>query len=294
VRSMTGFGRGAVEEGEVRFAATVQSWNHRHVDLQIRLPEDLRELESEARARIQAAIARGRVELQLRREAGQESGAPTFVLDGAGVEGLLAAAEPWIARGVISAQWTLGELGRSPFVVRREAVPAVGPGERLAALAAIDRALEELAVDRTREGAAALATLESAARELATLVAELRASRADWVSRVESKLRERLAELLPGGASELPPERLAQEVVLLAERSDVAEELDRLESHLAAFGEVLAGPGPHGRRLEFWSQEVLRELNTLGSKAREASVTALIVEAKVINERIREQVQNVE
>jgi uncharacterized protein (TIGR00255 family) len=119
--------------------------------------------------------------------------------------------------------------------------------------------------------------------------------RRDQISgRIESSLRARLDELLPGGSAAVPPERLAQEVVLLAERSDVREELDRLRAHLEHFAEVAAADGPVGKRLEFLTQEIQRELNTLGAKSRDTETTRRVVDAKVACEQLREQIQNVE
>ncbi|MGH7338049.1 MAG: endoribonuclease YicC domain-containing protein, partial [Myxococcota bacterium] len=103
-----------------------------------------------------------------------------------------------------------------------------------------------------------------------------------------------LERLLPGAAHAVPPERLAQEIALLVERSDVEEELERLRGHLVAFQEAIDSPGAHGRRLDFLAQEIQRELSTLGAKARDLELTRLVVDAKLVNEQLREQIQNVE
>jgi len=293
IRSMTGFGRGSAGEGDGGWVVTVQGWNHRHADLQIRLPDDWRELETELRARAQARVARGRCEVQFRR-AGAAAEPVTWQLDQGAVLAFLAQVEPFTASGAVDARLTAGDLARSPFLVRSESPPPVAEAERAALLAAFDAALTAFDVEREREGRELAASLRSAHAELVAIVAELRGRRVDWTRALAERVRQRVAELLPGGGGELPPERLAQEVVLLADRSDVAEELDRLESHLRAYDEVVTGAGPHGRRLDFWSQEVLRELNTLGAKSRDAEVTRFVVEAKVVNERFREQAQNVE
>lgn len=293
MRSMTGFGRGTAGEADHVILVTAQSWNHRHLDLQIRLPNELRALEGEIRSEVQKAVARGRCEIQVKRN-GQEEREASLSLDGSALEAFLIEVEPWVAKGRISPQLTVGDLCRSPFAVRREAGDDLTEAEIAALRQAVTHALAELVAEREREGAATGRVLAELVADLGRLVVDLQERRSTWIAGIEERVRERLAEILPGGISEVPPERLAQEVVLLADRSDVAEELDRLQSHLAAFVEICDGPGPHGRRLEFWSQEILRELNTVGSKARDAATTARVVEAKVINERIREQVQNVE
>jgi len=296
MKSMTGFGRGAAGEGSSGWVVTVQGWNQRHADLQLRLPEEYRELEAELRARVQARVARGRCEIQFRRADAAAAAAETapLALDRAAVERFLAEVAPLVAAGRVEARISAGDLARSPFLGRLDAGRDAPEADRIALLAAFDAALAAFDADRRREGGELAASLRAALGELAAIVAELRAKRGEWESRLTARVRQRIDELLPGGAAELPPERLAQEVVLLADRADVSEELERLESHLRAYDEVVAGAGPHGRRLDFWTQEVLRELNTLGAKSRDAEITRCVVDAKVVNERFREQVQNVE
>jgi uncharacterized protein (TIGR00255 family) len=290
---MTGFGRAAAGEGPAAWVVTVQGWNHRHADLQIRLPEEWRELEAELRAKAQERVARGRCEVQFRR-ASVAADSAGWRLDQGALLAYLAEIEPFTAGGPVDPRFSAGDLARSPFLVRSESSPPSPEADRAALLAAFDGALAAFDGERRREGRDLEASLRASHAELERIAGELRARRVDWTRGLEERIRGRLAELLPGGAAELPPERLAQEVVLLADRSDVAEELDRLESHLRAYDEVVSGAGPHGRRLDFWSQEVLRELNTLGAKSRDAEITRWVVEAKVANERFREQVQNVE
>jgi uncharacterized protein (TIGR00255 family) len=289
---MTGFGRGAAGEGDLDFVVTAQGWNLRHLDLQVRLPEELRELEGEIRRRAQAHLARGRCEVVARR--GTLSAAAELAVDVPAVERFLAQVAPLVESGAVAATLDAGDLARSPFLLRAAATEAAVEAAREPLFAALEAALAAFDADREREGAQLAASLDAAASELRTLVAALRSRHGEWTSRLRERARNRLAEILPAGADAVPEERLALEVLLLAERSDVSEELDRLESHLAAYAEAMAGEGPHGKRLDFWSQEILRELNTLGAKGRDAEVTRCVVEAKVINERFREQVQNVE
>ena len=293
MRSMTGFGRGAAGEGDFAFVVTAQGWNLRHLDLQIRLPEELRELEAELRRRAQAHVARGRCELQVRRGVAAAAG-PELTFDRPAVERFMRQVAPLVEAGAIAGTLSAGDLARSPFLQRVEATSSSLDELRGPLVAAAESALAAFDHDRDREGRELAASLASAVAELAALVAVLRARHGEWAARLRERARARLDEILPGGANAVPEERLAQEVLLLAERADVSEELDRLESHLAAYAQVVAGEGPHGKRLDFWSQEILRELNTLGAKGRDTEITRRVVEAKVVNERLREQVQNVE
>jgi uncharacterized protein (TIGR00255 family) len=293
MKSMTGFGSSVAQSGAVRVAVTVQTWNHRHLDLVFRLPEDLRPLESTLRERVASRLGRGRCEIGVRLELEGIDGTPRR-LDRPAFERFLEDAHELTETGIVSPEVRLGDLVRSPFLIPS---PAETPDSAdLAQLAsrAVDRALAELDGARAAEGEKLSAALAATCAELRAVVAALGERRSLVGGELEENLRRRLDEILPEGARPLPPERLAQELALLAERSDVREELDRLAAHLETFETQRAGAGPHGRRLEFITQELLRELNTIGSKSRDVESTRLVVEGKVLNEQLREQVQNVE
>jgi len=292
MKSMTGFGRGAGGEGSRRYEATVQGWNHRHADLVFRLPEALRGDESTFRGLALERVARGRCEIVVR-PVGNERATPRRRLDREAFESFLREIEPLREAGLVEARWGAGELALSPFYAAAEA-GAEETEDVGAARAAVREALAAFDAARADEGARLEGVLGEALAALAVLVDRLRERRTTTVAEIEAAVRARLERILPGGAEALPAERLAQEVVLLADRSDVSEELDRLDGHLVAVREAMAGPGPHGRRLDFLVQEVLRELNTIGSKSRDAITAQLVVEAKVQNEKVREQIQNVE
>jgi uncharacterized protein (TIGR00255 family) len=142
------------------------------------------------------------------------------------------------------------------------------------------------------EGANLAAVMEERTRALGVIVARLDTLRAPVREELGSALRRRVEELL--GGQNLDEVRVAQEVALLVDRSDVSEEIDRLRSHLDHFRSILRDAGPAGKRLDFLTQEIFRELNTLGAKCRNAEMTRAVLDAKVLCEQIREQVQNVE
>lgn len=292
MRSMTGFGRGAAESAGVSVRVAVQGGNHRHADLVFRLPEELRPFEAGLRERVARVVARGRCEVSVRLDAA--AAGTGRQLDREAIARFVADAEEWVRAGTIDRRWTLGELARAPFWIAAPADGELAAPAREAVESALDAALAQFDEARRAEGARLAAVLGEAIDELERWVAVIGSRRRGIVEIVERGLRERLDEMLPGGAAGLPPERLAQEIVLLADRSDVGEELDRLAGHLVGLRDNLAAPGPHGRRLDFVIQEVLRELNTLGAKSRDLEITRAVVEAKVVNERLREQIQNVE
>jgi uncharacterized protein (TIGR00255 family) len=290
---MTGFGAAAAGAEGRRVLITVQGWNHRNADLVFRLPEELRPLESELRELVRRRVQRGRCEIGVRFESGG-AGSAGRRLDRDGVERFLAEAAELVASGRVEPRWTLGDLSRSPFLVASQPAAEAEEETHAAVRSALAAALDGFDAARRNEGERAARNLLDALAELDALVARIAARRDSGAAEAEARIRARLDELLPGGSAAVPAERLAQEIVLLADRSDVREELERLAAHLASFREMAAEPGPHGRRLEFLVQEILRELNTLGSKSRDLETTRWIVEAKVVNERMREQIQNVE
>jgi uncharacterized protein (TIGR00255 family) len=169
--------------------------------------------------------------------------------------------------------------------------PALDPGT-LAEPAAdlFEAALVELIEHRAREGAQILETISARLDDIDSLVAEVHRQTASVPEQLQNRLRTRLQEL----RSEVDPERLEQEIALLAQKADVAEELDRLAIHVEEARTSLRGPGPHGRRLDFLTQELNREANTLGAKAVLAQTSQRAVDLKVVIEQIREQVQNLE
>jgi len=295
VKSMTGFAQIAVEGDRRRIEVVVQGWNHRHLDLVVRLPEELRSLDAGIRERVAALVARGRCEVSVRTVTSGERRLLVRVAHDA-VAALRASARELEREGLLdSGAVDLGDLLRVPQLVGIEVEPeAWDEADGRLLDDALGRALEEFSATRGAEGARLSAVLERLRGELLSVTGRIGERRREIAGRLEGALRARLDELLPGGSQALPPERLAQEVVLLVERSDVQEELDRLHAHLEHLGEVFAAPGAIGKRLEFMTQEILRELNTLGAKSRDAGLTRLVVDAKVLCEQVREQIQNVE
>lgn len=291
---MTGYGVGAAESARRRVEAVVQSWNHRHLDLVVRLPESFRFLEPGVRERVGQQALRGRCEVALRIES-REQRRLTVRIDREAVRALRVEGAELEAAGLAEARLGLGDLLRVPQLVSFEAPADEWTAQDRELLEqALDAALATFAVARSGEGARLREALTRARDELGTLVDDLVRRRREIAGHAERQLRERLDSLLPGGVDGLPPERLAQEVVLLVERGDVREELDRLQAHLEHFDEISAESGAVGKRLEFLVQELLREVNTLGSKSRDAETTRRVVDAKVLCEQMREQIQNVE
>src|SRR5437899_3943158 len=288
---MTGFGAGRGEAGGETVSVELRAVNAKFCEVKARLPRELMPLEPELVKSIKARISRGVIDAFVRREtaAGRVS-APRADLS-------LAAA---YAKALRELKDSLGLAGEPTVqdLAAMEGVISLGeatPDAEAAASAlrrAVDAAIEALDVMRRREGealardlSARLDTVEKGAREVSRL-APLQ------VDAVRERLSARIAELTRGVP--LDPARLAQEVALFADRTDVAEELTRLASHLAQARGLIASDMPAGRKLEFLVQEVNREINTIGSKSQQAGIASLVVDLKAELERVREQVQNVE
>lgn len=289
LRSMTAFARVEQDHAFGRLAWELRSVNHRYLDVAPRLPEELRSLEPAVRERVAARLGRGKVEAVLRLQLRPEAGAG-LPLDLAAAQAVIEALGKLAALLPAAAAVNPMDVLRWPGVVpeaERDFTPVAQ-----AALALLERALEELVAARSREGARLAAVLEQRRAELAALVEAVAQRRPEVLARIRARLETRLAEL----AVEVDRDRLAQELVYYAQRLDVDEELDRLRSHLAELARLLAleGDEPVGRRLDFLIQELNREANTLAAKANDAQTTQAAVDMKVLIEQLREQAQNVE
>ncbi|HUO79462.1 MAG TPA: YicC/YloC family endoribonuclease [Steroidobacteraceae bacterium] len=293
IRSMTGFARRERAGDYGTLIWEVRTVNHRYLEASVRLPEELRSAEGEFRQAIAAAVRRGKVDATLQLRAGADARA-TLELDEALLEELIARSHE-VARRATSKGGTLVsptalDLMRWPGVLKdreRDASPLLA-----AAHATLAETLAALTATRASEGERIAAMLGARCQQIEALVAAVRARLPEVHARIRARLEERLAQLtLP---AEPNRERLEQELALIVARSDVDEELDRLESHVAEVGQALAGQEPAGRRLDFLMQEFNREANTLSSKSQDTETTRAAVDMKVLIEQMREQVQNVE
>ena len=286
-KSMTAFARESTSGQAGEFTWELRSVNHRFLEPHIRLPEDLRALEPAVRERLLARLSRGKVDCNLRYvpRPGAEGG---LKVNRHLVAQLLAAGEEVAAMVGRSAEPAWFDLLRWPGVLEEPERDLDAVSQE--ALALLEQTIDALEASRAREGAR-LATqiLDRCERLLASvvLVREL-------MPRVLDGIRQRLVDRLAAVRAELDPSRLEQELVLLAQRLDVDEELDRLEGHLAEVRSALTGHRPAGRRLDFLMQELNREANTLASKSADLDLTRAGVEMKVLIEQMREQVQNLE
>ena len=292
MRSMTGYGEAAGENARHSVSVSLKAVNHRFLDLQLRAGDELRTSEGAVRDLIAKEISRGRIEARVDARPLTERRADVHVHLGI-VRAAHAATHQLVAEGLVATGLAAGDLLRIPEAFRVELASEEWDAEDHDLLLRVTRdAVAQLVASRETEGASMAAVLEEKVRALDGVVARLDALRGPVREELASGLRRRLAELLGGHA--IDESRVAQEAALLVDRSDVSEEIDRLRSHLDHFLGVAREAGPSGKRLDFLTQEIFRELNTLGAKCRNAEMTRAVLDAKVLSEQIREQVQNVE
>ncbi len=287
LRSMTAFARREQPSAWGAIIWELRSVNHRYLETTLRLPEALRGLETAARERIGAALSRGKVEGTLKLQAAGAAAA-AITLNFPLVERLLDVAAELEHQMGPGTGLRLMDVLRWPGVVN-EPEPDLDEISAII-LGALDAALAELIATREREGQRTAELLLQRCEAMRVQVMRARARRPEVLARWRDKLLGRLTDL----PVEADPGRLEQELVLIAQRLDVDEELDRLDTHLDEIQTVFQRPEPVGRRLDFLMQELNREANTLSAKSADAETTRAAVELKVLIEQMREQIQNIE
>ncbi|MFN3825724.1 MAG: YicC/YloC family endoribonuclease [Pseudorhodobacter sp.] len=295
-RGQTGGASASHAGGGWTWAWDIRSVNGKGLDLRLRVPDWIEGLEPALRAELGRAVARGNVSLSLKvaREAGAEAG---LRVNPAALTALLTALAEVEAQAMASGI-TLRQAGQAEVLAFRGILENAGPEEdtsglRAALLADLPALLAEFNASRAAEGAALHAVIAAqldrveALTNAAAVAAETRRDSA------AQTLRDALARVMEA-ADGMDPARLAQELALIAVKSDVTEELDRLRAHIAAARALLADADPVGRRFDFLMQEFMREANTLCSKAQSQGLTAIGLDLKTVIDQMREQVQNVE
>jgi uncharacterized protein (TIGR00255 family) len=293
---MTGFTSTTTEDERATIGVTIRALNHRHLDLQLRVPQSLSAIEREIRTLVAARVARGRIELSLSLQLRDVPGVDVDLNEdfAAALEAALNRARD---RGLVSGALTPGDLLRLPQALtireRQAAADGVLMNEVMrSALAAVDAALVDLDSMRAREGDHLRTDLDQRRSLVAELVERIATAADDGRQAMEQRLAERVQQL----RAELQADEnaVAQEIVRAAARSDISEEVSRFRGHVAHWASLADGGEPCGRKLDFLLQEMTREVNTMGAKADGLRVSELIIAAKAELEKMREQVQNVE
>ena len=295
ITSMTGFGRAAAALSARYFATvTTKSVNHRFLEVTVRLPEYMWDMEAPLRALASEFFSRGKVDLSIRIQRTQQ---PEYnVRINTQIANNVIPQLRSIAEELgLGASLSGSDLMRVPDLLQVEPIDAeVTEDERESLIGLVRDAFGQMGAMRDREGKALAADIEARVATIRGLRDRLSGHRDEVRSELLASYQQRVQEIASLAGVDVPQDRIAQEVVMMVEKGDIAEELTRLAHHLDQLDKALAGREAAGKKLDFLSQEMVREINTMGSKSRSAAIRTLVVELKTEVERIREQVQNVE
>jgi uncharacterized protein (TIGR00255 family) len=287
IYSMTAFARRQQDESWGSLTWEIRSVNHRYLEISIRLPDTLRSLEPLVREAIRKKLNRGKVECQLRYQPSEQQQQQLNL--NLGLIAQLSEASETVQQIASDADsLSVAEILRWPGIIQEQETDVTELEEQ--AMQLFGLAIEDLLDTRQREGLEMGRLIEQRLRTIEEIIAEVRGLLPGILQRQRDNIVARLEEL----KLELDPNRLEQELVLVAQKSDVDEELDRLAAHVTEVSRGLKASGQKGRRLDFLMQELNREANTLSSKSIVAETTRSAVELKVLIEQMREQIQNIE
>jgi len=288
IHSMTGFGRAEVDQQSSSIQVEIRSVNQRHLDIYLRLPETLNSLEAKIREQVKQTLARGKVDIGIRLGTATDSES-TLTINQGKLEGVLSLLHTIAERaGDTVAKANALEILQWDGVLERQRVgiEQIEP----ALMGCLTEALALLIESRQREGASLATTLQERVSDIRAQIDRINSAYPAAREGYHTRLRQKLEDT----AINIDEQRLAQELVIFAQKSDLEEELDRLGVHLEEMLRILAEGGPCGRKLDFLMQELNREANTIASKSIHTDITQAAVEIKVLIEQMREQIQNIE
>ncbi len=284
---MTAFAGNETEIGDLTISCELRSVNHRYCDINFRLPDRLRFVEADLRSAIAAKINRGKVECSLSYKKQAKNG-QCFIINTDAVTTLLAAASSIEQQMIGPLSFSALDVLAFPGIQQEPDIDKEELSLGIAGL--VDQTLAELLEVREREGWQLKLLIEERCAKMLTFVVLAGKRMPEVLQLIRNKLKDRITELV----AQPDFDRLEQELVLLAQKLDITEELDRLETHITEVLRVLQQKDPVGRRLDFLMQELNREANTLGSKSTDKEMTKIAIELKVLIEQMREQIQNIE
>lgn len=292
MRSMTGYGTARVQTKDVTVEVSIRAVNGRFLESRFHLPREFVSFEGELKKIMAQTLLRGTVDIFVSRRVKNISGKAQMIVNDALAKKYFSAYKHISKELGLPFQVHLEVLARLPEVIKVEETYEIFTGEDKLLKKAFTQACKKCDQERIREGKALrwdleglLASLEKQVKNISELRGEANTQLQD---RYEQKIRARLK------GTEIDPARLSQEIVIQLEKADINEELSRLGEHIKNYRQMVASPQAEGKKLDFYTQELLREVNTIGSKSQIAKITQSVVEAKTLIERLREQVQNVQ
>ena len=287
IKSMTAYANNEIESGAMTINCELRSVNHRYCDITVKLPERLRFIEAPIRALLTEKISRGKIECNLSYKLGKDRNGLFINLEA--VNNLLAASQQIEQLMAKPLAFSALDVLAFPGVQQEEAT--INKDElHTAIMQLLEQTLAEFIVVREREGAQLRLLVEDRCVKMQNFTLAAAKRLPQVLVLIRSRLKDKITELV----AQPDFDRLEQELVMLTQKLDIAEELDRLQTHIAEVQRVLAQPEPAGRRLDFLMQELNREANTLGSKSADKEMTQIAIELKVLIEQMREQIQNIE
>lgn len=286
IRSMTAFAVNEAELGNLTVTCELRSVNHRYLDVSLKLPDRLRFAEADIRSLIGAKISRGKIECALNYK--KQSKQQSFIVDADAVAALITATKLIEQQMYSSMSFSALDILAFPGIQQESELDKTDISAGINNL--VTATVKQLSETRAREGRQLKALIEERCVKIQGFIDAAKLRMPEVLAALRKKLTDRITELV------LQPDfdRLEQELVYLAQKLDITEELDRLETHVTEVLRVLEQADPVGRRLDFLMQELNREANTLGSKSMDKDMTQISIELKVLIEQIREQVQNIE
>ena len=286
IKSMTAFATNDAEFGNIAISCELRSVNHRYLEITFKLPDRMRFAESEIRKLISTKISRGKVECAIILK--KQKGLTDFVVDQSAVDALIAVASAIEKKITTPRSYSALDILSFPGIQQESELDKTALTEAIIKL--IGNTIEQLSETRNREGNQLKALIQERCTKIQNFIAQANNRVPDALAALRTKLTDRISELV----QQPDFDRLEQELVFLAQKLDVTEELDRLSTHITEVLRVMSKPEPVGRRLDFLMQELNREANTLGSKSIDKELTQISIELKVLIEQIREQIQNIE
>ncbi len=290
---MTGFGEASAEVDGAVYTVEIKTVNNRYVKIHLRMPEIVSFLEMEVEGFLREKIRRGMVNCSIRMK--NVSGQALFGVDANALSGYLAQLKKVAESNDISCQIDLASMLTLPGIVQ-PAVPEKEQADKMKTtiMELVAQAVEKLKEMRAREGAVLVEDITANRKLMGENLELIRQRSPEVVKEYREKLEKRTKELLATAQIQIDAEMLARETVIFADRCDIAEEITRLQSHMQQFVEHCQSDQNAGRKLDFISQEMLREANTIASKASDAQIGQWVIDIKCAIERIKEQVQNIE
>lgn len=287
---MTGFGRGVTTTKSYQLTIEVRAVNHRFLEISTKFPKEWMEAEVLAKKMLSTAVSRGKLDVLIAAKELQVE-EQHVTINWALLEAYIKAKEALSQKIAMQEKWSIQEIAMLDQVLVVEKQEAMQEDFLVAVERAMQEAIENLVQMREREGQELKLVMLQYKEQLQQQIAQIRATSPDAVMKYRERLKTRIEEIASG---QLLEERLLMEVALFAERVDITEELDRLDSHFGQLEEILQEHGAIGRKLDFLMQEMHREINTIGSKNQSSESSVAVVQAKAILEKMREQVQNIE